>query len=408
MKSRFIVYLIMACSLLFPVLSRSSSNNFLVISDIHLNSSGRPMEISPAKPNGSNDLDSGTLTRLISIIKQNIQSGLVARPDFIVLLGDLVGHQRLTSQSAVTAEATVFTLLKNTFSDTPIFYTVGNNDSLMADYGPFTDPGRTAEPKSPYKVATLKSNWSDGFLSTGTICKIPASTFPCVIPESSDYMMSGYYSAYLKPGFRLISLNSVLFSPSRVNISDNDAMKELTWFGGELKQAQQNKESVLIVMHIPPGNNTYDNSRFWLPEEQTVFLQLIKNNSTIIAGILTSHTHAEELKIIKNIGVGVYFTAALSTSHGNAPSTKTFYYASTNGKWQLSNASTFGFSQVDSKLKFDKIYDYKAIYCKGQEISLSDCLNDVTSVEMNKFFSVKNPNFPGNMTFPDDIYINVN
>jgi sphingomyelin phosphodiesterase acid-like 3 len=82
-------------------------------------------------------------------------------------------------------------------------------------------------------------------------------------------------------------------------------------------------------MHIPPGKNVYDNSSFWLPKEEAIFFKIISRYHDRIIGILVAHTHAEELKIIKDVSNkninGVYFTAA-STTHGNAPSVKIFLF----------------------------------------------------------------------------------
>lgn len=406
MKS-FPAYLMIITILLFPSFS-NASNNFLVISDIHLNPSGGfTMILNPSSPGAGSDLDPTTFPKLISQIKDNIDQGRVARPDFIILLGDLVGHQRSSSQSALTAETSVFSLLKNTFPY-PIFYVTGNNDSLVSDYDNFssTNPAR---PRNAYDVAEMKSNWTDGFLSTG--CKLPSTNYPCLITENTQI---GYYSAYIQPKFRLISLNTVLFSAdplrAKFHYPEQPALDELTWLGDQLQQASGSGESVLIVMHIPPGNNVYDDSTFWLGKEQASFLALIKTYNPIITGILASHTHAEELKMIKNTGVGVYFTAALSTSHGNAPSFKTFDYALNNGKWHLTNTWTYNFKGVAANPIFNSLYNYNTLYCNGSVISLSDCFNNVTAEKMkqNNYFSAGNPNFPGTLRFPNDIYINSN
>lgn len=392
--------LLLVTSILISPVSQAS-NNFLVISDIHLNTSATPnsMEINPAKPNSNaNDLDPVTFSKLIAMINQNIP-GNVPKPDFIILLGDLVGHASSRPQGAIAAEASVFKQLKSTFPY-PIFYTAGNNDSLAADYGPFSSGSG-----SPYNIA--KQNTWAGFLSTDTTCATPATKFPCVMPVSSAEITNGYYSAYLQSGFRLITLNTVLFS--RTNFAPA-AKDEIDWLRLQLADAQTKKESVLIAMHIPPGNNVYDGSLFWA-QNQPDFLQLIKDNNSIIVGILASHTHEDELKVIRNTGVGVYFTAALSTSHGNAPSVKTFYYGSTNGKWNLLNTKTFDFRGKNGTITFNNnpTFNFNAQYsCSGADVSLSACLNNVTAGRMmeSNYFSAENPYFGGTMGCSGCIYIN--
>lgn len=405
MKSNLKRYLI--CLIVVPILSWGASNNFLVISDIHLNENAAPdsMVINPSKPNTSYDIDSTTLDKLIFLLSQNIQKGIVARPDFIILLGDLVGHNS-SPADAVKDETYVFNKLKTTFPQTPIFYTFGNNDSLVQDYGTFS---RATSPKSAYEIAQSSASWDDGFLSIGKTCGTPPSKYPCLIDKDVN---NGFYSAYIQPGFRLISLNSVLFSQQRVGVSDAPATAELKWLDLELQAASQHTESVMIIMHIPPGNNVYDNSNFWQNDDQVAFLQLINKYSSNIIGILASHTHAEELKMIKSNGksiAGAYLTAALSTSHGNAPSVKTFYYASSGGKWQLSTTETFNFTGSNQNPIFNKLYDFKNYYCNGSTLSLLGCLDSVNPndlpVKMKEYLSAKNPNFGGSLNFPNDIVI---
>jgi sphingomyelin phosphodiesterase acid-like 3 len=390
----------------FPIItSASQKNNFLVIADIHLNqASSHVMEISPSKNNNENDLDQLTFEKLITDVNKNIKNGLVPKPNVIIMLGDILGHVR-SSDNILKNESAVFNVLKTNFPSTPIFYTFGNNDSLVADYGPFKNADSPDEYKSPYDVAKLTAGWSNGFLSTGTLCENTKNIFPCIITEDTT---NGYYSAYLKSSLRLLSLNSVLFSPRRTLVSEEDAMKQLQWFEEQLKLASQNQESVLITMHIPPGNNVYDHSHFWLPEEQTVFLKIVKKYQHTIIGLLGAHTHAEELKIIRDVSNkkmnGVYFVAGLSTSHGNQPSVKTFYFSRHRGQWLLSNYETFQFSIENSNVLLSKLYDYKNYYCEPQEKkSLFRCLNKLTADKMKKYFSVGNQNYSGTMNSPEDI-----
>ncbi len=369
-----------------------------MISDIHLDSkSTHVMEISPSSSNTDNDLDLVTFQKMIANINNNIQTGIVAKPQFIILLGDMVGHLRTSSDNVVKNESLVFNTIKNNFPSIPIFYVFGNNDSIQTDYGPFIDPNQS----SPYEIAKNNANWKNGFLSNGVKCNINKKIFPCILTENTT---DGFYSAYLKPRLRLISLNSVLFSPKRTLVSEKDALQELDWLSKELNLAENNHESVLIAMHIPPGMNVYNNSNFWLPTEQNLFLNLMKSHHKIIIGILASHTHAEEFKMIRdkfhrNIAT-VYFTAALSTSHGNEPSIKTFYFAKKNQRWILSNYETFHFTGNQENITLSKLYDYKSYYCK------INCFENMAD-KMKHYFSAGNPNFAGVMKFPEDIWIDI-
>lgn len=410
-------YLFFLVCMLFPVFSgaseKNTGNNFLVLSDIHLDQASlHAMEIDPTKSSRENDLDGPTFEKLISTAGKNIKNGVVAQPDFIIVLGDILGHFRISSDYSIKSESSVFSVLKNSFPHTPIFYVYGNNDSLAADYGPFKDSGSLDKYKSPYDVATINGGWIDGFLSTGIVCKKNENNFPCLLSEDNKNNENGYYSAYLKLGLRLISINSVLFSPKRTGVTEQEAIKQLQWLENQLERARTNQESVLIAMHVPPGNNVYDHSPFWMPKEQTAFLKIIESYHDIIMGLLASHTHGEEVKVIRNASgkniMGVYLTAALSTSHGNAPSVKTFYFYKNNKQWLLSNYESFNFSKNHSGLVFNKIYDYRDYYCKpDQEGGLFQCLDNVTEDKMRKYLSAGNKNHEGVMHSPADIFLNM-
>lgn len=385
----------------------TAENSFLVISDIHLDSATtHKMDISPHQGSVTNDLDQATFTLLLAEIAENIKTGVVAPPKFIILLGDIVGHSRLTADSALRSEKNVFSALKENFPTTPIFYIFGNNDSLKRNYGPFQDSTNLNLEKSPYDVAMQQSGWADGFLSTGIQCEDKENATPCLITTNTT---DGYYAAYLATKLRIIALNSVLFSPKRTGVSAEASLQQLHWLAEQLKTAQNNQESVLITMHVPPGKNVYDGGEFWLPQEQAIFLTLIKTHQANIIGLLASHTHLEELKTIQDVTqqniAGVYLVAAFSTAHGNEPSVKTFYFAKNNAQWFLSNYETFHFSANNLNLVFSKLYDYKSYYCAAEQTALLGCLENVTAQKMQKYFSAGNPNYVGLMHVPTAINI---
>jgi len=398
------------CLIALPVLSWGAApNNFLVITDIHLSQTipAKSMVINPPKLSAAYDLDSTTFDNFISVLNKNIQNKIVAQPDFIILLGDLAGHNSVPDDT-IKSEAYVFNKLKTTFPNTPIFYTFGNNDSLVKDYGTFS---REASPKNPYEVA-INSQWEDGFLSIGKMCSSTPDKYPCIINKNVD---NGFYSAYIQPGLRLISLNSVMFSPKREGVTDAQSSAELTWLSNQLQDASQQTESVLITMHIPPGHQIFNDVKYWKNDsDQTQFIQTIEKYNSSIIGILAGHTHREEFKIITDNGkliTGVYFTAALSTSLGNAPSVKTFYYSNTDGKWQLTSSETFYFTGTNQNPVLNKLYEFKNYYCNNSAVSLFDCVTSVNTNNipdlMKKYITSGNPNLGDSVKVPDAIMINV-
>jgi len=330
----------------------SQENNFLVISDIHLDlRKNTPMEITPHGSHSENVVDQNTLKLMMTALHRDIQKGLVPSPNFILILGDLVGYKRLSSQQVLRTEAQVFKTLQDTFPHTPLLYVFGNNDSLLADYGAFKFP----HGKTPYDIAMQYGGWHQGPLSTDAFCHAQPDIFPCLITVDP---LQGFYSAYLRPQLRFIAMNSVLFSSLRPLGKNNEALHELAWLKKELDVAKSKNDSVLLGMHIPPGKNDYDGSLFWKKPEERIFLNLMESYSTLLMGIVAAHTHYEEFKMIqnkkgKNI-LPVYLTPALSTNHGNRPGVTTFYFFKQGEHWLLSKGGTFYISQENGMFFFKK------------------------------------------------------
>jgi sphingomyelin phosphodiesterase acid-like 3 len=377
-------------------------NNFLVVTDIHLNKkSMHVMDFTPTRETIKNDLDYPSFQKLMTKISSNIKvRNNIPQPKFILILGDIQGHSRILND-VVDNEAAVFTTFKEQFPKTPIFYVFGNNDSLKSNYGPFMDKNGD----SPYTIAMTKGNWKNGFLSTGLNCK-KTKEYPCI---STENRYNGYYSALIESKLRLIALNSILFSVHSNGSGKKDAINQLKWFEEQLIFAKKNQESVLIALHIPPGHNIYNNSAFWRAKDLANFLAIINTYQKNIIGILSSHTHQEEIKVIKNKSreniTGIFATAALSTAYENAPSVKTFNFSKQDKHWFLSNYTTYYFSKNNSKLELQKLYDFNSYYCNKNNGAMFKCLESLTPEKLKRYLTAGNTKVAGIMKSPNDMFI---
>lgn len=372
-----------------------NEDNFLVISDIHLDYSlNHTMEFQPSTYSNLNDLDLHTFQEIMINLRKSIDSGLIPKPKFILLLGDLIGHQRVSFDFVLKNEAIVFHEIKRQFAKTPILYTFGNNDSLETDYGPFTSLNTQNKYRTPLDIAHAQKHWSNSFLSTGITCSTTRGIFPCIISENKK---NGYYSVYLENGFRLISLNTVIFSSQRNNIDMEDIVEQFRWFQRQLTKVEKNNETVLISMHILPGQALSANYIFWDAEAEITFLKLIKQYHRSIIGVLAGHTHYDEIKSIQDITgqplVGIYVNGGLSTSHGNAPSVRTYYYSKLQKKWQLTNYEVFFFKKNRRIISLHKLYDYLSHYCNDNTSTTLKCLENLTLEKINTYFTAGNENF---------------
>ncbi len=404
-----IAFLISASALVYA----NNKINFITITDIHLNINQKHvMKIDPSGYDRANDMDKMSFQKLATTVKQNIGPGkLIKKPNFVLYLGDSVGHEPIGTpyrkQFVKKSQKQVFMTLQNMFPDTAIINLVGNNDSAKRDYGPFSYQG-----VSPYKIA-MDVGYKNGFLSSGTMCVNQTKTkdlvFPCLISQNSQY---GFFTIKLQKQLFLIGLNSVMFSP-RHHASSHAINTQLHYLIKQLKMAKERNVSVLLAMHIPVGNNVYRGKNFWKANYEKRFLATIKRYHKQVIGLLVAHTHMEEFKILHLAGnnIGEYFTAGLSTSHGNSPSIKLFTLEDNKGTWAISNYITYQIHQRNSQLILSKYYDFVSTYCKRLKPirNINNCLSKITFKIILPRYTVNNPNLKYyDAMFPKSFILNDN
>ena len=379
---------------------------FLSISDIHINKNKlAAMQIDPEGYNPQNDMDAGSYQEVMSLIKARAPQG-PNTPDFVIYLGDMIGHKIDTNGRADFVKdnaANVFRGLVASFPDVPIINVFGNNDSLQKNYGDFQYDGM-----SPFTIAT-ENGFKNGFLSTGVTCRDDGSAheFPCLDQESPEF---GYFSVQIRPKLSVVGLNSVMFSPLHMS-NDTAIMSQLAFLSDELQAAQKKGRSVLIAMHIPVGKNVFDGSHFWKSVHEDSFLELVSHYKGLIKGVLVGHTHMEEFTIIRTEGmnIGQYFTAGLSTSHGNSPSVKMFDMAKNNETWTISDYTVYQMHRAeDKKLTFGPYYTFSSTYCSHLDTNdINRCLSRIQFQDTQSRFTVGNPNNPSYPAAdPSGFYVN--
>lgn len=391
-------------------LATASSMNFLVLTDIHYRTNKTPSVLMEIFPDAStkwddNLLDKPTFNMMLDQIQTAITKKTITKPDFILILGDLSGYEldNITIYHDIkTVLQGITKKLSQKFS-IPIILVFGNNDSLSAEYGPLpTDfdygPFKATTTsvngtRSTYEIAKKKIGWKNGFLSTGTKCSTSPDTYPCLINENSTY---GYFSTYLAPNLRLLALNSVTFANTKHNNAPlNVGSQELVWLARELKTAARKGNKVLIASHVPSGNDLYYLKSNWNDASTAIFQQLLSNYQNTIIGILTGHTHMEELKVLQNTAgdpVGAEIsTAGITTIHGNAPSVKTFYLSKDQNQeksqWAISDYISFNFAPKHPQTNpsgagdfhLRQLYDFNRYYCTANQQNFVQCLSSVTT-----------------------------
>lgn len=324
----------------------ASSSTFVAISDVHLDVN------SPTSQYGN---DSGTALWTLAQGKlKELVSG-PNPPEFVIFVGDIPGHDAHEDGTLDKTELDVLMGLRKAVQNTkiPLFYVPGNNDSLTEDYGPFTDKSRNPPQGQTPLDLDPKQGWP---IVNGD---------PQVQEPDLKFLSRGFYSA-LPFGkarkLKLIVLNTTIFtkrygtpsSPTSSRTADQqqaDSELQIKWLGAQLKDAQDQQQSVYLAMHVPPGLDGYSGNQMWNPDLKVqggdkvldAFLELVDTHKSRIKGMLTSHTHMDGVQILYNaagqkteVSVSV---SSVSPDHLNNPSMKVLHFD--RGSFELQNHTTY-------------------------------------------------------------------
>ena len=199
------------------------------------------------------------------------------KPEFVIWTGDNPSHEFMNMNTSEGIQSTVLVsrIMMERFPDTIIYPTLGNHEKVPLDQFDIQNPE-----KERGFLRTIGNEWKSW------------------IGEEAyqSFISYGFYTTLHKnTTLRILSINSFLWDNFNFYLINNptDPLKQIDWLENTLRIAENNNETVLIIGHIPPGNN-YFNS-----EASRRYIALIDRFSHIISGQLYGHSHSEEFKIIK-------------------------------------------------------------------------------------------------------------
>jgi len=355
----------------------TTTASFLALSDIHYTAQSR--QACNSKSPDAFETD----PVLWSAAQAEAQRVIAAeRPAFVIYLGDLPSHCDSRPDTDKDFTAALDGLAAIAGAGTKVIYVPGNNDSRAGDYEPFTSNGTPLDLSTAWKGSPV--------LNAGPGDMIDATHVPM-----------GYYSAYAvqatasAPALRVIALNTNMFTlkyDQNVATYQADANAQLEWLGAQLKQARSKREKVIIAMHVPPGVNGYGGGTMWnaglsytgqdpdlVPGwAQKTFLQLVAGYRAEIVGLLSSHTHVNEIRRLRDcsrklprLGAFTELDVAIpsiTTDHGNNPSIKLFSYDGgfewTENRTYYASDATGAAWDTNTPLSFDRV-NYPCASCSA-------------------------------------------
>ena len=237
------------------------------------------------------DIHGGGPKFSLKIWDMAVHDSLAQKPDAIVITGDngdnhgpeASFHARLRSFLAVMTAS-----LRG--ARCPIMICLGNNDVRM-NYQ--TDPALLAETAATYRKSFGSLYYLDG-LGNG------------VHPQKVG-------------GYTWISINSQIFSRKNHyrGVADQ-ARHTLDWLKARLRDAKGGP--VVILMHIPPAHDLYDNQAAWRDADLRAFLEVLGGHRGSLR-ILTGHFHRNEIHAVElpQGSVPLLVAGSLSLKHGYEP-----------------------------------------------------------------------------------------
>ena len=266
-------------------------SSFLAISDMHLHANTNLKE---AHSDSDDSLWMLAKKEIFSVIREK-------KPQFLVVLGDLPFHANCNDTNSIKEARksfdTVMVHLNGIAKETgiPVMLLPGNNDSWNGDYKKFFLTDSIFEIT---KYPLLDYPKSDSSNEASLI--------------NATHVKEGYYSVYpngQQYGLRLICMNTTMFVKddrcSYDGNEDSDANTQLDWLAEELKNAKDSGSPVLIALHIPPGIDAFKsiNDTAYMWSSRTIsnrFLNLIHDYQDNIIGLLSSHTHMDGIRLLRN------------------------------------------------------------------------------------------------------------
>ncbi len=311
-----------------------------------------------------------------------------SNPDFITINGDFLAHSfesnfqtfAHTMDTAALHNFVIKTLdyivnsIAESFPNTTLFPTLGNNDSFCGDY----------EVQTPGSFLTRSAPIWQKHLS-GLIDPTAFNT---------TYKKGGYYIAEspVNKKHKVISLNTVMLSQKYMKnqnfcgqVPDPAANKasaeaQFTWLKNQLAKAKQNQEKVWLMYHIPPGLNAFssyvstdtancytDPYYYYQEAYNERFLALVDSFQTTIAAQLGGHTHMDNFIVIngdKNPNSFVHISPAISPVYYNNPGFLEYTYDTQAA--MLKDYTVHGFENIETAKTPNWVDEYTFSSTYGQ------------------------------------------
>ncbi|TKS75413.1 Acid sphingomyelinase-like phosphodiesterase 3a [Collichthys lucidus] len=203
----------------------------------------------------------------------------LTRPqDFIVWTGDSPPHvpaDELSTDIVIQVISNMTQTIRQHFPNLTVYPALGNHDYWPQDQMP--------------------TSTNDVYRAAAQLWK------PWLQPEALlTLSQGGFYSQLVKPGLRVVSLNTILYyGPDKVTSNMTDPAGQFEWLEKTLEKAAQSLEKVYIIAHVPVGYLPFARNTTAIRESHNERLVAIcRDYSHVIVGHFYGHTHRDSIMVL--------------------------------------------------------------------------------------------------------------
>ncbi|XP_053313908.1 sphingomyelin phosphodiesterase [Spea bombifrons] len=195
--------------------------------------------------------------------------------DRVYWTGDIPAHNvwQQTRGEQLNALETITGLIRKYLGPVKVYPAVGNHESAPVNSFP-----------PPYVRGNLSSSW---------LYEAMATAWAPWLPEGAlrTLRAAGFYTARIGPKLRLVSLNMNFCATENfwLLINSTDPAGQLQWLANVLQDAEDHREKVHIIGHIPPG--VCEKTWSWN------YYRIVNRYEGTIATQLFGHTHLDEFAV---------------------------------------------------------------------------------------------------------------
>jgi len=262
--------------------------------------------------------------------------------DWIFVTGDYVRHNmhkvpRVKRTAAVREIIQrVGNVIRKHFPDTAVRHGLGHdvymlgsngNNDFPGDYNiTITDPQHGTNPwfasLVPMLLPKLDAAHHNGQRSMGDDARV-------------TFSRGGYFLERLTPDLCLLSINTAVYHKRH---STDDPFGQFKWLrsvmmelraGTAIAGGAAQQPRALIVGHIPPVLDHYHFEPLWEPFYARSYLEIVSQNSDLIAGQLFAHLHTPLIRLLpsQSGALPLFIAGGVSPIYENNPSFRVWRYS---------------------------------------------------------------------------------